>query len=29
MSPRRWRASHGVRVRENSKIREVYLSGPR
>jgi AraC-like DNA-binding protein len=29
MSPRTWRASRGVRVQENSKIREVYLSGPR
>ena len=28
MSPRAWRASHGVVVEENSKIREVYLTGP-
>ena len=29
MSPRAWRASRGVIVEENSKIREVYLTGPR
>ena len=29
MSPRKWRASRGVVVEENSKIREVYLTGPR
>jgi AraC family transcriptional regulator len=29
MSPRAWRASRGVVVEENSKIREVYLTGPR
>lgn len=29
MSPRSWRASRGVVVDENSKIREVYLTGPR
>jgi AraC-like DNA-binding protein len=28
MSPRGWRASRGVVVEENSKIREVYLTGP-
>ena len=28
MSPRKWRASRGVEVEENSKIREVYLTGP-
>jgi AraC family transcriptional regulator len=28
MSPRKWRASRGVVVEENSKIREVYLTGP-
>jgi AraC family transcriptional regulator len=29
MSPRNWRVSRGVVVEENSKIREVYLTGPR
>src|SRR5205085_7106311 len=29
MSPRGWRMSRGVVVEENSKIREVYLTGPR
>ena len=29
MSPRAWRTSRGVVVEENSKIREVYLTGPR
>jgi AraC-like DNA-binding protein len=29
MSPRKWRASRGAGVEENSKIREVYLTGPR
>jgi len=29
MSPRAWRASRGGRAEENSKIREVYLTGPR
>lgn len=29
MSPRKWRASRGVVVEENSKIREVYLTGQR
>jgi AraC-like DNA-binding protein len=28
MSPRKWRASRGVVVEENSKIREVFLTGP-
>ena len=28
MSPRAWRARRGVVVEENSKIREVYLTGP-
>jgi AraC-like DNA-binding protein len=28
MSPRAWRARRGVIVEENSKIREVYLTGP-
>ena len=29
MSPRKWRRSRGVVAEENSKIREVYLTGPR
>jgi AraC family transcriptional regulator len=29
MSPRAWRASRGRPVEENSRIREVYLTGPR
>ena len=29
MSPRAWRTSHGVIAEQNSKIREVYLTGPR
>ena len=29
MSPRAWRATHGLVAEENSKIREVYLTGPR
>jgi len=29
MSPRAWRASRGIRADENSKIQEVYLTGPR
>jgi AraC-like DNA-binding protein len=29
MSPRQWRASRGMVAEENSKIREVYLTGPR
>jgi AraC family transcriptional regulator len=28
MSPRAWRASHGLVPKENSKIREVYLTAP-
>jgi AraC-like DNA-binding protein len=28
MSPRKWRVSRGVLVEENSKIREVFLTGP-
>jgi AraC family transcriptional regulator len=28
MSPRKWRTSRGVVAEENSKIREVYLTGP-
>jgi AraC-like DNA-binding protein len=28
MSPRAWRRSRGILVEENSKIREVYLTGP-
>jgi len=28
LSPRAWRASRGVVAEENSKIREVYLTGP-
>ena len=28
MSPRQWRAKRGIVVEENSKIREVYLTGP-
>lgn len=28
MSPRAWRASRGIVVEENSKIREVYLTSP-
>jgi AraC family transcriptional regulator len=29
MSPSAWRRSRGMMVEENSKIREVYLTGPR
>jgi AraC-like DNA-binding protein len=29
ISPRAWRANRGVVAEENSKIREVYLTGPR
>jgi AraC family transcriptional regulator len=28
LSPRKWRARHGVFVEENSKIEEVFLTGP-
>ena len=29
MSPRQWRLSRGMRTPQNSKIREVFLTGPR